>query len=104
MLSGRPRQTENLSLNEVKRGRGRPKHATVSVTVRFDPMDVELMDLRLAYEAEQAKARCSGPIHGSRADVVRAALQDCTLLGHRYPAKGPWRDRAEAIFRKYEQD
>jgi hypothetical protein len=41
------------------------------------------MDLRLAY----AKARCSDPIHASRADVVRAALEDCTLLGHRFPER-----------------
>ena len=48
-------------MSKAKRGRGRPEQPTVSIHLRVSPLEAELIDLRLAYMAEDAASKNGKP-------------------------------------------
>ena len=46
-------------MSEAKRVQGRLEHSAVSIHVRLSPLEAELIDLRLAYMAEDAASNSS---------------------------------------------
>ena len=82
-------------MSEAKRGRGRREQPTVSIHLRVSPLEAELIDLRLAYMAEDAASKNGKPMCKTRPELLRYLLQDVEFLGRPFPHAGPWRERAE---------
>ena len=89
-------------MSEAKRGRGRPEQPTVSVHLRVSPLEAELIDLRLAYMAEDAASKNGKPTCKTRSALLRHLLQDVEFLGRPFPQAGPWRKRADAVIAEFD--
>ena len=89
-------------MSEAKRGRERPEHSPVSIHLRVSPLEAELIDLRLAYMAEDAASKNGKPTCKTRPELLRYLLQDVEFLGRPFPQEGPWRERADAVIAKYD--
>jgi hypothetical protein len=89
-------------MSEAKRDRGRPEQPTVSIHLRVSPLEAELIDLRLAYMAEDAASKNAKPTCKTRPELLRYLLQDVEFLGRPFPHAGPWRERADAVIAKYD--
>ena len=92
-------------MSEAKRGQGRPEQPTVSIHLRVSPLEAELIDLRLAYMAEDAASKNGKPTCKTRSELLRYLLQDVEFLGRPFPQAGPWREarpgrqpRSEALW------
>ena len=89
-------------MSEAKRGRGRREQPTVSIHLRVSPLEAELIDLRLAYMAENAASKNGKPTCKTRSELLRYLMQDVEFLGRPFPQAGPWRERADAVIAKYD--
>lgn len=89
-------------MSEAKRDRGRPEQPTVSIHLRVSPLEAELIDLRLAYMAEDAASKNAKPTCKTRPELLRYLLQDVEFLGRPFPQAGPWRERADSVIAKYD--
>jgi hypothetical protein len=78
------------------------EHLTVSIHLRVSPLEAELIDLRLAFMAEDAASKNGKPTCKTRPELLRYRLQDVEFLGRRFPQAGPWRERADAVIAKYD--
>ena len=75
-------------MSEAKRGRGRPEQPTVCIHLRVSPLEAELIDLRLAYMAEDAASKNAKPTCKTRPELLRYLLQDVEFLGKPSPTRG----------------
>jgi hypothetical protein len=89
-------------MSEAKRVQGRLEHSAVSIHVRLSPLEAELIDLRLAYMAEDAASKNGKATCKTRSELLRYLLLDVEFLGRSFPQAGPWRERADAVVAKYD--
>jgi hypothetical protein len=77
------------------------KRPPANIRLPMHPLEVALIDLRLAYLAEQA-AKFQFERPKMRADVIRALLQSVIeTRGLGFPKQGPWHERVTATVQKY---
>jgi hypothetical protein len=78
------------------------EHLSVSIHLRVSPLEAELIDLRLAFMAEDAASKNGKPTCKTRPELLRYLPQDVEFLGRPFPQAGPWRERADAVIAKYD--
>ena len=59
----------------------------VSIHVRVSLLEVELIDLQLAYMAEDATSKNGKPACKTRPELLRYLLQDIEFLGRPFPTR-----------------